>query len=442
MYRLLLPGVGLKRWVLVHLLGMLVFSLGVWLILLPHWAYSIRKLLWTYWQRDLHHLLPDHLVVLFGVILLCCGLLIAWLGTKKLIAAFTRAANPHVTTHEMIEAILDNRNQEAQIRIVGIGGGTGLSTLLRGLKAYAVDLTAIVTVSDDGGSSGRLRMDLDMPPPGDIRNCLVALAEVEPLMERLFQHRFLSKNHGLNDHSLGNLIIAGLSDLTGDFLQAIQMVSRVLAVRGRVIPSANQALVLKATMLDGSIIRGETAIVARRGTITHLAIEPDDVPPIPEALEAIQQADILIVGPGSVYSSLLPNLLIPGMSEAFRAAPALKIFICNVMTQPGESDHFTASQHLEAMLRHLPYANPFHYVVVNTRRPDREILATYEKEDQFFVEPDLTRLVQLGSTPITGSLLAEAQLARHDPDKLARCILEKIADDILLPTILRRRAAK
>lgn len=433
------PGMRLKRWVFVLLAGMCLFALGLWLVLLHQWGAVMRIAHWTWWSFTAHSTLPPLVVVLLGIMLLGLGLFVAGYGTQKLIWAFALVANPHTSSPQMIRALLEKRRNFQQLRIVGIGGGTGLSTLLRGLKQYPVDLTAIVTVSDDGGSSGRLRSGLDMPPPGDIRNCLMALAETEPLMERLFQHRFASSGHELDGHSLGNLIIAGLSEINGDFLTAIQEVSRVLAVRGRVIPSANQALVLCATMKDGCVVRGETAIVQHKGTIASIGIEPDDATPLPEALEAISTADIIIVGPGSVYSSLLPNLMIPGLAEAVAQSDAIKFFVCNVMTQPGESDEFSASRHLQAVVEQLPCANPFHYAIVNLTRPPREVLAEYERLGQHFVEPDLARILELGTVPVTGALLMEAQLARHDPDKLARCIWERVASDFRLPQILKRR---
>ncbi|HEX2950939.1 MAG TPA: gluconeogenesis factor YvcK family protein, partial [Armatimonadota bacterium] len=342
-FRLLLPGIRLKRWVFANLAGMMIFAAGLWLLLQPQWSFQVRGALWEFWWKTIHAAMPPAVVLLIGILFLLMGLAIAGYSTQRLIRAFTHIANPHTSGKQLINAILEQREHSSKLRIVGIGGGTGLSTLLRGLKAYPVDITAIVTVSDDGGSSGRLRLDLDMPPPGDIRNCLVALADTEPLMEGIFQHRFPSGSRDLNGHSLGNLIIAGLSEITGDFLEAIKLASRVLAVRGRVIPAANRPLVLKAVMADGTIIKGETAITARHGSIVSIGVEPPNVPPVPEALEAIRDADIIIVGPGSVYSSILPNLIIPGMSEALLSSPAIKIFVCNVMTQPGESDDFTAS---------------------------------------------------------------------------------------------------
>jgi uncharacterized cofD-like protein len=425
MYRLLLPGLSIKRWILVNIAGMVLFAAGLSLAL---WAHvTPRDWLARLWLTAAPQGIPESVPLLVGAILIIFGLgLVAW-GTRRLIRSFTHAANPTTTGRELVKSLLGDLGTAPKVRIVGIGGGTGLATLLRGLKTYPVELTAIVTVSDDGGSSGRLRVDLDMPPPGDIRNCLVALADAEPLMEQLFQHRFTLSRKDLNGHSLGNLIIAGLSEMTGDFKEAIHKASRVLAVRGQVLPSANRPLVLQATMTDGAVVEGETAIVAYAGTIDVLRVLPPDVTPLPEALEAIRDADVIILGPGSIYSSLLPNLLIPGMAEALAASPAIKIFICNVMTQPGETDHYSAARHLEVVLQHLPCDNPFHYVVVNLQRPSTEVVALYAEKQQQFVEPDLARLRALGTTPVTGHLLADLHLARHDPEKLAQCILDAIA---------------
>jgi uncharacterized cofD-like protein len=425
MYRLLLPGLSIKRWILVNIAGMVIFAAGLTLVLHSHM--DLQAWLSRFWLTLTKQVIPGNVAPSLGALLIFCGLGLVFWGTRRLIGSFTRVANPASTGRQLVHALLAERRASPRVRIVGLGGGTGLSTLLRGLKAYPVDLTAIVTVSDDGGSSGRLRADLDMPPPGDIRNCLVALAEAEPLMEQLFQHRFTLSSKDLNGHSLGNLIIAGLSEMTGDFKEAIHKASAVLAVRGRVLPSANRPLVLQATMSDGSVVEGETAILAYRGTIDSLCVTPADVEPLPEALEAIREADVIILGPGSVYSSLLPNLLIPGMATALAESPAHKIFICNVMTQPGESDHFTAARHLEVVLRHLPCDNPFHYVVVNLQRPAPEVLSLYAEKEQQFVEPDLARIRMMGSIPVTGHLLAETPLARHDPEKLARSILETVA---------------
>ena len=440
MYHFLLPGMRIKRWILVDLAGMLLFGIGFSLTL--NARLGLQQGLWQVWVWFSNHSMPERVPMVTGLALLAGGVALVVFGTRRLIRSFIQAANPAATSQQLMHTLAEQRHAVPRLRILGIGGGTGLSTLLRGLKSYPVDLTVIVTVSDDGGSSGRLRADLDMPPPGDLRNCLVALAEAEPLMEQLFQHRFAagssSDNSCLGGHSLGNLVIAGLSEITGDFHQAIQEVSRVLAVRGRVLPSANRPLGLKATMADGSVIAGETAITAARGVITSISIDPPDAEPLPEALQAIREADVIILGPGSVYSSLVPNLLIAGMAEALAASPAIKLFICNVMTQPGESDDFTASRHLEVVLQHLPCHNPFHFAVVNLQRPPQDVLALYAQKGQHFVEPDLARIRALDTTPVTGHLLADTLLARHDHDKLARCIVETLARETNWPQVRRR----
>ncbi|MBO9610708.1 MAG: YvcK family protein, partial [Paenibacillaceae bacterium] len=230
-------------------------------------------------------------------------------------------------------------------RIVVIGGGTGLSVMLRGLKEKPVDITAIVTVADDGGSSGILRSELQIPPPGDIRNVLIALADVEPMLSRMLQHRFQTGN-GLAGHSLGNLILAAMKEITGDFVLGIRELSRVLAVRGSVLPATNHSIVLKALMEDGTLVEGESKIPQAGGKIKRVFIEPAHAEPLPEAIEAIRQADAILVGPGSLYTSIIPNLIVPKLAEAIVNSEAVKIFVCNVMTQPGETDDYSVSDHL------------------------------------------------------------------------------------------------
>jgi len=435
--RLLLPGTRIKRWMLVGLIGMLSFAFGIALLIerrFPAYDYLLRA-----WLAFTDHRMGSAVPFTIGILLCFMGLTGVVLGAHRLIRAFTDLANPKTSGRHLLRILLEHTANQAVLHVVGLGGGTGLSTLLRGLKVYPVDLTAIVTVSDDGGSSGRLRADLNMPPPGDIRNCLVALAEAEPLMEQLFQYRFPANSQGLDGHSLGNLIIAGMREMTGDFQEAIREVSRVLAVRGRVLPSAHQALVLKAMMADGSVVKGETAVVEHPGTIVSISVEPADARPLPETLEALHAADVIIVGPGSVYSSLLPNLVITGIAEAIIASSAVKIFICNVMTQPGETDDFSASRHLEVVINHLGQRNPFDFIIVNTQRPPADVLALYAEKGQRYVEPDVARLRALGSHPVLAHLLADAHLARHDHDKLARCILEVVADAANSPDVLKRR---
>src|SRR3954453_16640736 len=242
-----------------------------------------------------------------------------------------------------------------QPRIVIIGGGTGLPVLLRGLKQYPVDITAIVTVADDGGSSGRLRDDLQIPPPGDIRNVLAALSDVEPLVEEMFQHRFKTSNE-LSGHSLGNLILAAMTSITGNFVHAIQEMSKILNVHGKVLPAANQSVVLHAEMEDGTIVSGESKIPYSGKRIKKVFMTPENIRPLPETIQAIRQADLIIIGPGSLYTSILPNLLVPCLGDEVCRSKAKKVYICNMMPQAGETHGYTASEHIKAIYDHMSCA--------------------------------------------------------------------------------------
>nr|WP_226375454.1 gluconeogenesis factor YvcK family protein [Effusibacillus dendaii] len=313
-------------------------------------------------------------------------------------------------------------------KIVVIGGGTGLSVLLRGLKEYEVDITAVVTVADDGGSSGRLRSDLRIPPPGDIRNCLVALADTEPLLEKLFQQRFQT-GEGLAGHSFGNLFIAAMTDVTGDFETAIRETSRVLAVRGRVLPASGQEIVLKAHMTDGTIVAGESQIPNVGKKIEKVEIEPADASPLPEVIHALQQADAILVGPGSLYTSILPNLLVPGMADTIRASKAKKVYICNVMTQPGETDDYTASMHLKAIHDHVG-SGLFDYVFVNSAPIPPAVIEQYREKRAAPVEADTWNLQQMGLQVVARNFLHYAIYARHDAKQISEQVLSILTKNI------------
>jgi uncharacterized cofD-like protein len=345
--------------------------------------------------------------------------------------------------------------KDRELRVVAIGGGTGLSTLLRGLKRYVVtpdrrrgirigrtpefespeplpcpslrciirELSAVVTVTDDGGSSGRLREDLKMLPPGDIRNCIVALSEDEHLLSKLFQFRF---EHGeLEGHSFGNLFVAALSHITGDFAQAVQMSSQILAARGKIFPATNANVGLAARMDDGSLVRGETNITASKHSIVELMLEPPTADPLPETLEAIANADLITLGPGSLYTSLITNLLVRGIPEALAASPATKVFVCNLMTQANESLGLTASQHIEKIMQHTIGAQSaiFDYALINTGPISSERLEQYAREGQQPIEADLDRVRALGVEPVTGNFLHEGDVLRHDYDRVAEQVL-------------------
>jgi uncharacterized cofD-like protein len=312
-------------------------------------------------------------------------------------------------------------------KIVVIGGGTGLSVLLRGLKEYDADITAVVTVADDGGSSGRLRSDLGMPPPGDIRNCLVALADTEPLMEKLWQYRFKS-GEGLAGHSFGNLFIAAMTDVAGDFETAIRETSRVLAVRGRVLPAVGREVVLRAHMADGTIVQGESQIPLANKKIERLEIEPSDIKPLPEVVQAIREADAIIVGPGSLYTSILPNLLVPEIADAIRQSKAITVYVCNVMTQPGETDHFTASQHVQAIYDHVG-PGLFDYILVNTAPIPPAVIEQYREKRAAPVVADIWKLQQMGLSVIARNFLHYAIYARHDARRISEQIFALLGRD-------------
>jgi uncharacterized cofD-like protein len=305
--------------------------------------------------------------------------------------------------------------------IVAVGGGTGLPVLLRGLKSYTENLTAIVTVADDGGSSGRLRGDFGILPPGDIRNCLVALAETETLMERLFHYRF-DQGEGLSGHNLGNLLITALVDIEGDFQTAIKEASKVLKVRGQVLPSTCSQVVLHAEFQDGTMISGESRISHSQQPVKRVYITPYSCKSVPEALQAIDQADLIVLGPGSLYTSVLPNLLVREIADSMKRSTAVKCYICNVMTQPGETSGYRASQHLQAIYDHVG-PGWIDYVLVNTRSVNPAKLERYAMDGASPVVVDEEAIDRLGVDVIMADLLDVGELVRHDPVKLARAVI-------------------
>ncbi|MGX6445330.1 gluconeogenesis factor YvcK family protein [Neobacillus sp. K501] len=315
-----------------------------------------------------------------------------------------------------------------QPRIVIIGGGTGLPVLLRGLKQYPVDITAIVTVADDGGSSGRLRDDLDIPPPGDIRNVLAALSDVEPLVEEMFQHRFTTSNE-LSGHSLGNLILAAMTSITGNFVHAIQEMSKVLNVNGKVLPAANQSVVLHAEMEDGTVVSGESKIPYSGKKIKKVFLTPGLIRPLPESIQAIRQADLIIIGPGSLYTSVLPNLLVPRLGEEVSRSQAKKVYICNLMTQAGETHGYTASDHVQALYDHMSGAF-IDTILVNDKEIPEDIQLRYNEELADPVKYDLPRIFELGLEVVHADIaIQENGALRHDPKKVAKILYNLLIDE-------------
>lgn len=313
-----------------------------------------------------------------------------------------------------------------------MGGGTGLSTLLSGLKkrvgqtsasVWLESLSAIVTVSDDGGSSGRLRDELQMLPPGDIRNCMIALSEDSSLLSRLFRHRFRGDGE-LGGHSFGNLFLAALTEVTGDFTEAIRLSSEVLASKGHIFPATLSDVRLVAELEDGTLVRGETQITASRKPIKQLRLEPEHCLPLPQVLKAIRSANILTVGPGSLYTSILPNLLVSQVSRAIGETPATKIFINNLMTQPGETDGYSARQHLDTVRRYAPEIH-FDFVIVNNRRISPEQAELYEAEDAFQIGIDepIEESLESSTEIMFADLLDEGDKVRHSSTRLAEVVM-------------------
>jgi len=352
------------------------------------------------------------------------------------------------------EAAGASAHRGSSLRVVAIGGGTGLSTLLRGLRRYAPspqpsetdtagvpslisDLAAVVTVTDDGGSSGRLRRHFNMLPPGDLRNCMVALADDEALLSKLFRHRFSSASSqgiptngngdrenlaSLEGHSFGNLFVAALAEITGDFAQAIKLSSQVLATRGHIYPATTANVTLSARMDDGSTVQGETNITASHRRICELTLEPAGAEPMPETLDSIARADLITLGPGSLYTSLITNVLVKDIPEALAAARGLRVFICNLMTQSNESLGLTASQHIEKIYEHTGQAI-FDYALVDTAPVSETLLRNYAREGATPIVPDIERIEAMGVQVIPGNFAAEGDTLRHNADRVAETLL-------------------
>jgi uncharacterized cofD-like protein len=420
----LYPGMRVKRWLVVMALGIFSMAVGAYLALglnIVDYLNDVARWVFLRTGADL-----STFATTFGIALIALGVVAVLYSVFRIVRSISDVLAPH-RTEGLSELVYRQRYLSHGQRIVVIGGGTGLGTMLRGLKRYTSNLTAIVTVADDGGSSGRLMREYNVLPPGDIRNCLVALADNEGLMADLFQYRFEGVGEGLAGHSFGNLLLLAMGAVTGSFDDAIRETSRVLAIRGRVLPSTLQQVGLVAQLADGSEVRGESAIGTRGSgvSIQHVSLDPPDVKPLDEALEAIAQADAIIIGPGSVYTSIIPNLLVPGIANALRKTTAKRIYVCNVMTQPGETDGFTAGDHLRAIESHVG-KGVVDMALVNNAEPGEEAVKRYAAENAHTVCPDVEALEQMGYKAMAADFLNETDLVRHDPEKLALAIMELV----------------
>jgi uncharacterized cofD-like protein len=357
-------GLHIKRWLLLLLAGVVIMGLG--------FAYLLREVYATYTFPDEAYYATLQFIPrwLRGVIFVAVASGITVFGAWRLNRSIAEAVLPEDTRQQLVDRIYQHRTQRRGPKVVVIGGGTGMSRLLRGMKSYTSNLTAIVTVADDGGSSGILRRDMNVLPPGDIRNCIAALADAEPLVTELFQYRFDDDaGEGIAGHSFGNLFIVAMSEVTGNMEEAIAETSRVLAVRGEIVPSTMADVRLRARFRDGDVVQGESAIPERGEPPEEVLIEPADVPAHPGAVAALRNAELIVMGPGSLYTSVLPNLLVPGIAEALFESSAHRVFVANVATQHGETDGYSAADHYAAARRHLGRGDVAHIVLANSNLP-------------------------------------------------------------------------
>lgn len=417
-FRWLAPGIRLKRWFLLFGIGVALLILGVVLMVNYQWMSFIED----WFLRMLYETTGSYdytVLITIGTLLILFGLWLMYLGAKNMVNTIVRAIVPD--DDQVGDYIFQNIRLGQGPKIVVIGGGTGLATLLRGLKTRTSNLTAIVTVADDGGSSGRLREDLQMVAPGDLRNCLVALAEKEGLMEKLFRYRF-GGTSDLSGHSFGNLFLAALTQVLDDDIEgALDASSKILKVRGRVIPSTTEKVVLCAKMSDGTIVRGESQIPHSGKTIKRVFTEPLNLKAEGAALQAIDEADMIILGPGSLYTSILPNLLIGTIRDHIKASKARKLYVCNVMTQQGETEGYTVADHVEALFNHV--GEGFVDMVL-ANEVDDNIWEKYQEQANKPVKIDNERLERMGIKLIKAKLVQGEDGMIHNSERLGKVVMD------------------
>jgi len=418
-FKWLYPGMRVKRWIFLAICGAVILGAGLVAVTDTGLLTGAERLI-SFWDIHMQWLAPSTLT---GLVFMILGLAAVIVGFRNTIKSITEVVIPE-KAQRLVDIIYEKQHLKKGPRIVVIGGGTGLSMLLRGLKHYTSNITAIVTVADDGGSSGQLRGELGILPPGDIRNCLVALADTESLMEELFQHRFTNCN-GLSGHSMGNLFIAGMTQIAGDFQTAIKEMGRVLAIRGQVLPVTLKHITLCAELEDGAVIEGESNIPRTPQKIKRVFLRPADCDPVPDALKAIAEADVIILGPGSLYTSVIPNLLVRGVADAIAKSPAVTVYACNIMTQPGETDGYTASAHIRAIHQHAG-SGLIDYAIVNIEDIPRKLLRKYRDDGAVPVRPDIKEIQRMNVNPAAHNLVFETDVVRHDPRKLAQAIVDLI----------------
>ena len=414
----LLPGLEVKRWFILLITGAVMAFIGLCIIYNLRPIYSLIKMIMKITQ-----MLPSEIIGWALVVIGATFFFLGWLKTNYSILDVNNERNRHAVLEDLYRRRKLNRGP----KIVAIGGGTGLSTMLKGIKKITNNITAVVTVGDDGGSSGKLREEIGVLPPGDIRSCISALADDEDLVTKLFQYRF-KEGSGLTGHSFGNLFLTAMCSITGDMVRAVKESSKVLSIRGRVLPSTLDDMRLVAEMDDGSIIKGESNIPESGKKIKRLFSEPDNCKALEDAIWAINEADLIILGPGSLYTSVIPNLLIKNIAKAVNDSKAKKIYVCNIMTQPGETDGFKVSDHVKALLEHAKYDKIMDAVLVNNDLP-QELLAPYKDAGSEPVIVDKDEIFKMGIEVVQKNLIEDkryedghSSFVRHSPGRLARVI--------------------
>ncbi len=408
----LLPGLQIKRWFGLIILGSIFAFLGLCVMFNMEPVYFAARVL-----KNIAVAINQDVL---GIILLVLGAYIFLVGWKNSNYSILDL-NEERDRHALLESLYKRRKLNYGPKIVAVGGGTGLSTMLKGIKKLTNNITAVVTVGDDGGSSGRLRQEMGILPPGDIRNCIAALADDEDLVTKLFQYRF--RSGGLGGHSFGNLFLTALCAITGNMVRAVQESSKVLNIRGRVLPSTLDDMKLSAEMFDGTVVEGESNIPETGKRIMRLFTTPTNCKALPDVIQAINDADLIILGPGSLYTSVIPNLLIKEISEAISKSAAKKIYVCNIMTQPGETTDYTVSEHIQAIIDHAGVPNMIDAVLVNNTLPD-DLSPEYEKSNSYPVLVDTDKIKAKGINVVSTRLYEEneQQYVRHSPTRLARAI--------------------
>ena len=410
----LYPNLKVKRWFILAVFGIFLFATGFSVmndgVALGYAELQFREIIYRVTGSTQYIAVPT------GAIISSLGIIAIVIGFKRMLYSIISAVLPD-NEGRIGDVIYARQHLRRGPKIVVVGGGTGLSALLRGLKQYTCNLTAIVTVSDDGGSSGKLRDEMGIQPPGDVRNCLVALADTEEIMDTLFSYRF--ESGALEGHSLGNLLLAGLTDTFGDFQKGIEQASKVFAIRGHVFPSTLEQVVLIADLEDGTRVRGETSVRDTEGKIRRVYLEPYDCTPLPDAMQALEEADLIVLGPGSLYTSVLPNLLVEGLQAKIRAVKAPCVYVCNVMTEKGETDNYRVSDHLKAILDHCG-AGFVDAVLANKGTITAPILKRYVEEEAVPVITDPKVVEKMGAKYFEANLVQEENVVRHDSDRLAK----------------------